>query len=88
LTVKRRDFKMERESETRDLRADSIADRWRDGSRVPDGSKMVYAINGSGGKHTMDASRGEARDICGGSWANESEPVLSTVGVPFVVIAF
>ena len=36
----------------------------------------------------MDASKGEARDICGGSWANESEPVLSTVGVPFVVIAF
>jgi len=86
--VKRRDFRMERESETRALRADSIADRWRDGSRVSDGSKMVYAINGSGGKRMMDASRGEARDICGGSWANESEPVLSTVGVPFVVIAF
>jgi len=86
--VKRRDFKMDRESETRDLRADSIADRWRDGSRVSDGSKIVYAINGSGGKLMMDASRGEARDICGGSWANESEPVLSTVGVPFVVMAF
>ena len=79
---------MERESETRDLRADSIADKWRDGSRVLDGSKMAYAINGSGGKRMMDASRGEARDICGGSWASESEPVLSTVGVPFVVIAF
>jgi len=79
---------MERELETRHLRAASMEERCRDGSRVPDGSKMVYAINGSGGKCVMDASKGEARDICGGSWANESEPVLSTVGVPFVVIAF
>lgn len=36
----------------------------------------------------MDESKGEARDICGGSWANERVPVLSTVNVPFVVIAF
>jgi len=79
---------MERESETRDLRADSMVGRWREGSRAADGSKMVYAINGSGGKRMMDASKGEARDICGGSWANESEPVLSTVSVPFVAIAF
>jgi len=79
---------MERESETRHLRADSMAERWRDGSRVPDGSKVVYAISGSGGKCMMDASKGEERDICGGSWAKESEPVLSTVDVPFVVIAF
>jgi hypothetical protein len=86
--VKRIDFRIEREPETRDLRADSIADRRRDGSRVSDGSMMVYAIKGSGGKHTMDASKGEARDICGGSWASETEPVLSTVNVPLVVIAF
>ena len=86
--MKRRDFRIERESDTRDLRADSMAERWWGGSRASDGSKTVYAINGSGGKRTMDASKAEARDICGGSWANESEPVLSAVGVPFVVIAF
>lgn len=85
--MKSREVKTERESETRDLRAASMAERWRDGSRAPDGSKTAYAISGSGGRRTMDASRGEAREICGGSWANESEPVLSTVGVPFVVIA-
>ena len=84
--MKRRDLRMERESETRDLRAASMAERWRDGSRAPDGSKMAYAITGSGGKRMMDASKGDSREICGGSWANESEPVLSTVGVPFVVI--
>lgn len=54
---------MERESETRDLRADSMVDKWSDGSRASDGSKMVYAITGSVGKHVMDASTGEARDI-------------------------
>ena len=54
---------MERESETRDLRADSIADRWVFGSRVLDGSKIVYAIKGSGGKRMMDASMEEVRDI-------------------------
>lgn len=54
---------MERETETRDLRADSMADMWRDGSRVSDGSKIVYAIKGSGGKRIMDASMGEVRDI-------------------------
>jgi hypothetical protein len=86
--VKRRDSRIERESETRRLRADSMAERWRDGSRAPAGSKMVYAISGSGGRRVTDASKGEARDIWGGSWANESEPVLSTVSVPFVVIAF
>ena len=62
-TVKRRDFKMERESETRDLRADWTADRWRDGSRVSDGLKIVYAIKGSGGKRMMDASMEVVRDI-------------------------
>lgn len=69
-----------------DLLADSIQlSCWALSSEAA-GVNTAYAMSGFAGREIIEESSSESREIGGGNWARDPEPVLSMFGVALLIV--